>query len=112
MSSNDCLTACYATILKLKYQNVPQFYNPDGSVVYDWVGVRDNFLKSHGYYCLMFDKDFLPATRGKIIVETKSKHHHHAVIVKNGKLWHDPSGLYDKLPKKHIRSVEILVPIL
>jgi len=112
-SNTDCLTACYATILKLPYETVPQFYDEETGIVIDnWTGVRNAFLALSGYYSLKFERDFLSVTKGKVIIEIKTKQHHHAVIAKDGKLWHDPSNLFNKIPYKHISSVEILIPIL
>lgn len=99
--SNDCYTACLATVLGLPYESVPRFFNDDDSLVAEWDETLTTFLDPLGYQIVTVDVGegscFLNGLKGYQIVaglsytpEHRERGNLHAVIYKDGKLYHDP----------------------
>lgn len=96
---NDCLTACLATVLSVDYETVPYLFDDNDQTLPDWEGLVQRFLARHWLQMLTVnvDEGLLNTFSGLLIVsglslnpEYRKKGVHHAVIYKNGKLWHEP----------------------
>ena len=98
-TKNDCYTACLATLLNIPYKKVPRFFDNDNNLIDDWDTRLNNFLNNIGYQHLVFNTSLhmIKRIKGMCIVsgvsytqEHRDKGHYHAVIYKDGSLYHDP----------------------
>lgn len=97
---NDCYSACLATLLRKRIEDVPVFISEDNCDK-GFNGLVEEYLNSVGLRRLVlntFGQSFLNGLKGYHIVsgpsknpEFKSLGWYHAVIYKDGKLWHDPN---------------------
>lgn len=103
---NDCFTACLATLFQVSYELIPRFLNDigdtvnhSGHVVTTWEDAVRPWLNSIGMGIMYIhtDKEHIKTIEGYVIVSglsytesLKAKNIHHAVIYKDGELWHDP----------------------
>jgi hypothetical protein len=103
---NDCFTACLATLFQVPYELIPRFLNDlgdtvnhSGHVVTTWEDAVHPWLNSIGMEIMYIhtDKEHIKTIKGYVIVaglsyteSMKAKNVHHAVIYKDGELWHDP----------------------
>lgn len=115
---NDCYTACLATLLGLPYEDVPRFFDDNNELLGDWSQQVSAFLLPRELQILQFDSspEILNSLRGLIICagpsytpEFKELEHFHAVIYKDGKLWHDPKP--NPVGVIEPKVIDILVPI-
>ena len=104
--SNDCYTACIATLLQVPYELVPRFMNDnnetvdlDGNLEPDWHTVVMKFFNKAGLGLLYLNtnEQHIKTMPGYIIVTglsytpgMREKGIYHSVIYKDGELWHDP----------------------
>lgn len=96
---NDCYTACLATVLGLPYEQVPRFFDDEDNVVGEWTETVNSFLEGYGLQVVTVkgDLDFIKQLKGLLIVaglsytpEYREKDQFHAVIYRDGELYHDP----------------------
>ncbi len=99
----DCLSACIASILELPLDKVPNY------IAYDnWFEKFDDFVAEHGYRLFWYKisekyNEILGFTAkdvyGILCGKSSSGDWDHCVVIKNGKVVHDPNpnskGLLD-----------------
>jgi hypothetical protein len=118
---DDCMTACLATVLKVPYESVPLLFGENGEDLPDWKEKLDNFLASHGYQLMEVrcEAEHVGRLKGMLICWGLSGNAHyaslgytHAVIYKDGELFHDPCPphLFEK--NIVVEGMNLLVPIL
>ncbi len=116
--NNDCMTACLATLLKLKHEEVPRFFDDNDELLGDWSKMVSDFLESKGYQMITITnaKETLPHIKGLCLVWGKSytQHyadagHNHIVVYKDGQLYHDPKPNPDGVIEPE--GIDLIFPI-
>ncbi len=98
---NDCFSACVATILNMKSEQVPRYFKDDGEpcTSLSWHEFWASWLNPKGYQIIGvdFSEEFATQLKGMFICaglsyteEFRKKGIHHAVVYRDGLLWHDP----------------------
>lgn len=95
---NDCFTCCLATVLGLEYEEVPRFFNDNDEPVGEWYVVVSEFLSEHKLQMIeaTMPPESIALMKGLSIAsgpsptpEYRDKGVFHAVVYKDGKLFHD-----------------------
>lgn len=115
---NDCYTACLATVLGLEYEQVPRFFDDEDVMLGDWQEMVAAFLNSRGYQVveLIVNPNLLRDLKGLYIAagpsytpERRAKGEFHAVVYKDGALWHDPKP--NPIGVIEPEVIDLIVPI-
>jgi len=81
---NNCLSACVASFLHEDIDEVPIFVETD-----DWVRAMESYLEQKGYSAKPIN--YAPSGYSIMIVKVPARGKSHAVIAKDGRIWHDPA---------------------
>ena len=107
----NCMSACLAMMLDIPLSSVPNFFDM-GDTERQWWNALREWLAEYNVGIVTTDLKgaLLHATKGYLIVGGSTERGlEHAVIYKDGELWHDPhpkgSGL------KEVSGVDFLYPL-
>ena len=108
----NCMSACLAMILGRDLSEVPNFTSMN---LADWerYKVMQEWLNEEGFQLLTFNAwrgDLWPPKGFHIAGGETSRGFLHAVIIKDGKLWHDPHPSREGI--KEIQTVDLLIPLV
>lgn len=117
----DCYSACVASLLELRLEQVPNFHDLMQHEDAEWGYVVSKWLRAWGYWHIIvswtpeFDEDTHAYGTGPYILSGRSPRidSYHAVIAERGGIVHDPSpdgGGLRKPTEKYPWYVEVLVP--
>lgn len=112
--SGNCFSACLATVLGLKIDDVPNFFDVAGSDHEAWWKAVRAWLKPRGYgiICISVSSDLLYMLDGIFIVSGPSPRlagESHATVWYGRKHMHDPHP--DNTGLSLIESIDLLYPL-
>lgn len=81
---NNCLSACVASFLEKDIDEVPIFVKEE-----NWAASLEKYLEKRGYRADVVG--YAPRGYSIMIVRVPSVGKAHAVISKDGQVWHDPA---------------------
>lgn len=107
----NCFSACLAAMLGIRLSDVPNFFDLGTNDREWWIAVRTWLADFNiGVINIGMWGDYLKNQKGFLIVGGMGKRgHHHAVIFKDGELWHDPHPDKDGIEAPD--SVDLLYPL-
>jgi len=108
----NCQSAVLAMLLDLPLEAIPNFFE-QGKTDLEWWDAYHQFLEEQGFWFVIFDGEHAEPrakyTKGFYEVSgPSSRGVEHAVVYKDGQLWHDPHPSREGLLK--VRKVRIYYP--
>jgi len=106
-SEGNCMSACLATLLECHIEDIPCLHGHKNwrKALNDWM------IPNHGFYLIsvIANDDLFERTQGSLVIVAGESMRgvNHAVIYKNGELWHDPHP--EKTGIKDAEEMDLLV---
>lgn len=104
----NCQTACIAMLTGIPFEDIPNFtYTANELGERNAFLAQQEFLNNYGFGIITLQYDLSVSLRGYLIVGGMTdRGFNHAVIYKNGNLWHDPHPSRDGIKK--IEEIDIV----
>ena len=110
----NCQSAVLAMLLDLPLESIPNFYDVGGKNPFDWWKAYFQFIEEQGFWFFAFESEHAAARAKHMkgyyeVSGPSSRGVEHAVVYKDGDLYHDPHPSREGLLS--IREVRVYYPL-